>query len=794
MKIRYLAPILYITPILFSLVASTAFGQHELTGTVRETGSKEGISGASIAVLGTSRGAKANMQGKYRLQITGERVRLRVFAIGYKPDTITLTAPFPQTRDIDLKVSPVIGADITVTADQSRVEARRIMQKVIDTKETWQPLINNYTFDVYARLNARRISGADTSIMSIIESSAKAYWDRERGYAERIVARKQTANLPAAANAFSLLGVVNFYDERIELPDYTVVSPVARDAFDRYDYDLLGTVEINGSQSYKIFVEPRGSIVPAFDGVLYIDQSDYTITYLSLSPNKAVKIGPLRDGRIEQVFRFIDYKYWMPAENKFFIKAEFSLPVIPAFTVEHVGVLQNYVVNAGIPDSVYEGYGRTVDPRADSVSEVAWADMRVIPLNADESSAYTRLDSVAALPREPQSFSPVSALIGLALGGTPVSFNRIDGARFEIGTSVEKLGDWPLSFEATGAYGTASKKFKYDLGVRQAILWTDVRKVQTTVSSNGDFVADIVDDIRPVLSIGVGMYDQLSMRGEAYGKLPNTITSLLFRSDYPDYYRSKGGYGEIIWTPELEGKYSLRFVNERQLTVQQNTDFTVFNKDLGYRPNPPVVDGLYRAFELSLSQRLLSNLSIGASGKLSDSSFGGNFTFTSITGTLDYSVKLPSIGKTTLLASASTVVSGVVPAQQLFSFESHNAYLSTPSVFRTMGPREFEGDHAWSAMFEQNFYDLPVRALGLTFLEPLDLHWIGFVNAAQSLLKTETKQSLVRPATATGDTPFVEAGFGLANIYNIVRFDVAWRLTHKRESNGFVSISFGTSF
>ncbi|HET6512897.1 MAG TPA: DUF5686 family protein, partial [Candidatus Kapabacteria bacterium] len=493
--------------------------QHEMTGFVRGSGTNEGIPGASIAMLGTSRGAKANAQGKYRLLVTGDEVRIRVSAIGFRPDTIVLRAPFPPARDFTLALSPITGKDVTVTADNSRVEARRIMRQVIETKDSWQPLIRDYAFDVYGRLNAISISGGDTSIISIIESIAKGYWTKERGYAERIVARKQTANLPASANRFSLLGIMNFYDERVELPDYTIVSPVARDAFDRYDYDLAGTTSINGSNSYIISVEPRGELVPALMGTLYIDQEDYSITYLQLSPNKAVKIGPLKDGRVEQQFRLIDNKYWMPSENKFYIKAEFTMPLIPAFTIEHVAVLQNYLINGGVPDSVYKGDARKVDARADSITPVEWAQMRVIPLNEDEQAAYTRIDSVTLIRQEAPSFSPIGAAIGLLLGGTPYSFNRVEGSRFEIGTGAENIGGWPFSFRALGAYGVSDERFKYDVGVSQGLLWREVRRVEGGLGSDGNFHSSVREDVEPTLSVTGRIYDDNAWIGEAYGKL-----------------------------------------------------------------------------------------------------------------------------------------------------------------------------------------------------------------------------------------------------------------------------------
>jgi hypothetical protein len=782
------------------LLPITTSAQSELTGVIRErvqSGTGEGIPGASITIVGTSKGAKANSQGKYRLMLTGSSVRLRVSAIGYRPDTITLTAPFPTTRDFALTIAPITGQDVVVTPNDTREEARRIMRQVIETKETWQPLINDYAFDVYGRLNARTISSGDTNIISIIESIAKGYWEKEKGYAERIIARKQTANLPAAANRFSLLGVMNFYDERVELPDYTIVSPLARDAFDRYDYDLLGTVEINGSNSYKISVEPRGALAPALEGTLYIDQIDHTVTYLSLAPNKAVKIGPLKDGRVEQTFRFIDNKYWMPAENKFFIKAEFTMPLIPSFTVEHVAVLQNYVLNAGVPDSVFESGGRGVAPDADSITPIAWAEMRVIPLNDDEQKAYSRIDSVTTIRQEPRGFSPIGFAIGLLLGGTPYSFNRVEGSRFEIGTGFNDIGGWPLSLSALGAYGVSDERFKYDLSAKQALLWNEVRQVQGGIGSDGEFHSSVVEAINPLLSLNARIYDDNAHIGEAYGKLINTATTLLFGSDYPNYYRTHGGYLELEWTPSLRTSLAVRALNERNLSLATTNNFTLFDKANVYRIDPPVAEGLYRAIELRGEHSfewLDQNITLGLGGRMSDPSLGSNFTFSRLAGTLAYSTKLGGLGKFSLNGFAGSVLSGTPGYQHVFGFETHNAIFSKTDVFRTMEPHEFKGDHLWSVMLEQNFYDLPMRLVTITFLDPLDLHWVAFGNAGQALLSQQLRPQLGTLITGTGGTPFVEAGFGIANIYNIARIDAAWRLTHKRETNFRASLSFGFSF
>ena len=133
--------LLVLLAILF--VTSNACAQSELTGTVRErvaSGSGDGIPGASIAILGTSKGAKANSQGKYRLMISGTSVRLRISAIGYRPDTVTLTAPFPTTRDFALTIAPITGQDVVVTPNDTREEARRVVP-IRGTRHSGRPAL-----------------------------------------------------------------------------------------------------------------------------------------------------------------------------------------------------------------------------------------------------------------------------------------------------------------------------------------------------------------------------------------------------------------------------------------------------------------------------------------------------------------------------------------------------------------------------------------------------------------------------------------------------------------------------
>ncbi|HET9136001.1 MAG TPA: carboxypeptidase-like regulatory domain-containing protein, partial [Candidatus Kapabacteria bacterium] len=190
----------------------------KLTGRIIASDTHETIPGASLSILGTSRGARSNKLGSYLLELDAEQeYRIRISSLGYKTDTIHVKVSKSEIRDFTLKVSPLQASEITISADASRKEARRIMHRAIDEKMKWQPQIINYICDVYSRINVQKIESNDTTLLSIFETYSNGYYDKDKGRASHIIARKQTANVPADLNQISLLGISSFYDDRINI-------------------------------------------------------------------------------------------------------------------------------------------------------------------------------------------------------------------------------------------------------------------------------------------------------------------------------------------------------------------------------------------------------------------------------------------------------------------------------------------------------------------------------------------------------------------------------------------------
>jgi hypothetical protein len=765
-------------PFLFSQTENTA----RLSGTIKsKTG--ERVPRASVSLIGTKNGSIANKEGGYSILLEkGKHHRLRITAVGYEPDTLGITLDRDIVQDIILTPTPVRSGEIVVTSDASRVEARRIMHEVIRRKKLWRDKLTDYKCSAYSRWNFRSISGTDTTVRSVAESNADGYWRKDKGFYERITARKQTANFPAQANAFSIGTIMNFYDDRIDFDEYQPVTPVADDAFDTYDYDLIGTGTLNGSPVYKIILDPS-VITPAFDGTLWIDQNDYTIAYLDLTPNKAVKLGPLKELRFEQTFDLFRDTFWLPIDLRTNVLIKLEMPLIPQFKLELLSVIKDYTINGGLHDSLFAGKEHIALPGADSVDSAKWEASRPIPLALDEAQAYHRIDSTVATEKEEED-KGFSAWSLLPSPDVPV-FNQIEHLRLGINKDVKPAESFPLRFHGEVAYGFRDEEWKYTVGFRQGLFWTS--KKQSVFSSkgfSGDFRGEYKDVQTVYLSLGAKYYHDLFERGTAYSHIETSITSLIYTKDYQEFYRHEGFDVDLEFTPSHVVTAKLTYENEKindagslHLVNDTTANPKRKNNSLSFGVSfEPDIDGLTLGLDADLT----------ASSK----DLGSDATYTIGSFSLDVSRRFGGWGVTNIIGRYEQAFAGELERWNTLYFETRNKFFSKSGEFRGLYPFEFMGDRTWAVHLDQNFYDLPTRITELHFMDDLNLQW----HLHGGIGGSDIMRSGTAIVPTTNDKPYGEVGFGIGNIMNIIYLDATWRLTHKRETNFYPSVAVQFTF
>ncbi len=103
------------------MVATIAFAQTTVSGTVKDKATGEGLAGVNIIVKGTVVGTITNTRGEYRLSVNqSPPITLAFSFIGYSSQEIQITDANTSGLDITLEESTLLGSEIVVTA--SRVD------------------------------------------------------------------------------------------------------------------------------------------------------------------------------------------------------------------------------------------------------------------------------------------------------------------------------------------------------------------------------------------------------------------------------------------------------------------------------------------------------------------------------------------------------------------------------------------------------------------------------------------------------------------------------------------------
>jgi hypothetical protein len=300
--------------------------------------------------------------------------------------------------------------------------------------------------------------------------------------------------------------------------------------------------------------------------------------------------------------------------------------------------------------------------------------------------------------------------------------------------------------------------------------------------------ATFFTDARRVFGVGAEIYRRTDHRPDQgyYDPLFNSITALLGKNDYRDYYLVDGGAGVFHYHPSGWFRAAVSYVAESHRSSPQRTDFSLFARDDQYRPNPPVHEGHLRAVRLEARlgaepvpfDFVLPNALDLSVEHASPTFTGGDFDFTRFEGIL--SLTIPTFGRGFLLKpgfrlrAALGTSTGAPPPQRLFDIESSSGGYAPLGVMRAMDIKEFGGTGYAALSVEHNFRTLPFLALGIPFLYESNIELLLHGGAARSWSHG------LFPAPATTDGWYYETGFGISRIFDLLRVDFTWRLTAPR--------------
>ena len=732
-----------------------------VTGLVTDTLTGRPLRLAVVRVAETGASTLTDESGRYQIVVARGPVRLEVRRIGYEPASVTLQAAGHWMRNhVYLRPLAIGLTPVTVTARDEF--ARGLIQRAIARKHEVYAGIHDYRYDAYVKFVVRdlvRHADSAASVVLITETRTSAYWEQPDHYQETILARRQSNNLSAERNLVSVGEIVNFSRDRIDLQKYSVVSPIADDALDHYDYRVLDTLAFDERRVFRLAIQPGSEGSPLFAGMIDIADSSYDVLRIDVGVNGAVRFNMLKNLRYQQRLKDVGGGRWMPYEIRFTGDVSVGIP-LPGFpehmTFEHVAALNQFRFDErNRPPNLGE-LRILVHDGADRADSATWTASGAIPLTTAERAAWARIDSVASQPPDLGDWVRQGLGLAVKLSTDPMffHFNRVDGTYLGVGNTWWQIPGLVLRTKLGYASGSDTWRYRFGATVRVS----DARRLWV-----GGSVRDVTAS-RPTLV------------SRDYNP---TYRALLWRLDPLDYYREHGFVLTLDTKVVDFTDFELHYNDLRQSSLGMVTDYSVFSVDRLQRPNPAIVDGRLRSLSASFTydsrpllrskgedyylQRLTStrirvNAEVASPGLIVD-----DFDFQRYSLQLERRQRTFNLGLTTITA-AGGVATGRVPPQRYFTVDfGMKALTFQGGGFNTVHDQDFTGTRAVMLTLRHDFDRLLFAKSGLPLVRSvpftLSVHggvfWTDFVghqpNPGDSLLVAAPRA-------------YSEVGFGLGNL------------------------------
>lgn len=585
---------------------------------------------------------------------------------------------------------------------------------------------------------------------------------------------------------------VNIYDNNIMLFTNQFLSPIAGSAPTFYMYYIRDTIEMDGIKVVKLYFTPRNPQDLLFRGTLFITlDGHYAVQKVSMFAPQAVNINWLRELKINLGFeKQKDGKYLLAKSD-----------IIGDFSVSKKGTgifgerfvsYTNFETGKPMPDSIERLQQLTYTPNSEHKSDTFWNAHRTDTLTKAESLTYQNVDSLINMPSFKRTMDWITLLLAgykqsfhnkfeIGPASTFYSFNPVEGFRLRFGGRTTPNLSQRLYFETYGAYGFKDKKAKFFGSFTYSLNDKSIYKFpQNYIRASFQRDTKI-----PGQELQFVQEDNLLLsfkRGNNDKWLYNDLARIDYVKEFENHFSiaadfkywkqtPAGSIGYVLPNGTMIGD-SIRSIKTSEIGIT-----------LRYAPNETFYQGkLYR--NPLINQYPIFQLSyIGGIKGL----FGGEYSYNNFDLNIFKRFYLSQLGYSDVTFDAG-YTSGKLPFPLLFVHHANQTYAYQYASYNLMNFLEFVSDHYASLNIDHSFNGFFFNKIPLfkklKWREVVEGKIIyGGVRAENDPNKNPTQMRFPMTngqiSTFSFDkTPYMEGGFGIANIFKILRLDYIWRFTY----------------
>ena len=615
------------------------------------------------------------------------------------------------------------------------------------------------------------------NISEVLHSQSPSF-NREVMRASRISGIDSDNTLQQFTGSYILK--TSFYKPSISIYNLSLPNPAVASSHVLYNYYLVDSLQVEGHKTYVLRFHPKKLVTsPVLDGEMLIDAADYGI--------RSVRATLSNKSDVNWIRHFdIDVKYRRTSSGKWFYASEdlsIDLSITPSTESRLIAFLIRRSMHYSLP--VFETLqnkeelaagGEIIRSNTIQGDDRYWRTMRPYPLSPREQGIYNMVDRIQDQSFYKWTYGIIYALatgyIQMPGGKVEVgrwartfAHNDMEGFRVSLGARTRHTFSPKVRMGGYLAYGFQDKKLKGQAQVEWMIGRELTRKLTVTYKQDYEW-----------LGSGSGVFSA-----------PNMFSSILMRSD--------GNKQTFVRTADI--------LYQHEFNPSINAEIQWTSQRMWSNPNVPIysVDGTHSVLEtmsvnqlsaairLSIDERvgrgyfkktyLYSQypvLLLGVSGAFKGIS-SDDISYVRTYAALRWRFPSTALGYGDLNISGG-IIWGSVPHTLLKQHKGNTTYYTDKTAFSCMDAYEFASDRWLEGYYEHNFGGFFLGKI--PFIKELDFREVATVRFAWGDL-TERNRFNTLQETKNLNKPYVEAGFGITNILQILRVDFFWRLTHRQE-------------
>ena len=800
------------------LYAPCAAQNTRVRGTVTDAQTGEPIPYAVVLFPGTTTGITTDDEGFYSLESRDTSSYIRAEMVSYEPQIRPVHVGGYNQIDFRLTPSHLEIESVVITPGDN--PAHPILEGIIrnkkynDSKEYDRYICRTYTkmelglanirefrskklqqnFGfIFEHLDTSSVTGQPYLPVMISETAADYYHSRTPSVAREVIRASQISgiedNSVLAQFTGHLHADVNLYENFIDLFGVKFASPLSNSGRSFYKYFLVDSTNVEGRKTYKIRFHPKRLTSPVLDGEVNIDSASYALQSASARMPKGVNVNWIKHLRLENENRIVRDSTWFRSRDR--VSAEFSVTTadsskLTSFIGTREVVYTDVRIGEPIPAEVIRMDNNVVigdQGQESSKDEAFWESVRPYRLSDKEKGIYSMVDSVQNVPLYRNIYTLINTVIvgywntkyiGIGPYYKLASFNKLEGFRMQPGFRTTTAVSRRIRLSGYAAYGTRDGMFKGGGSVELAFNRRLTRKL--TVSGRHD-----------VMQLGAGQNALTES---------NILSSLLSRGDSR---LSMVNRGEAAYEHEWRHGIS-NFLGARIQKIYGNRyvplvrpDGTVMNSvsdaavHVGMRISKN--ESIYRMpFDKQYMGTKYPVLTLGFTAGI-PRVLSGSYEYYRLEGGIHYKPELPPLGYSDITVQGGKIF-GKVPYPLLKLHEGNGTYFYDPMAFSCMNFYEFASDTWVALFFEHHFNGILLGRIPL--IKKLKWREVLVCKGVWGTLSKENDGSLAAtqapllfpPGMTSVSDPYVEVGFGVENIFRLLRVDFIWRVTHRDPKPG----------